>query len=257
MRSLTAWRGVVRLDHRRFRARLDSVAAGTLGEPVSRSTFDLYRRGRELIYHREPFAAEEVAPRFFAHLFTHDRVGSGARRHFENRDFDFDRHGLFRGGACLAVFRLPEGVASVRTGQHLPGQPGHWSEVVRVDFTPFRAEIEEIVSRRAGPPAARGVFDLHRHGTELRYFKDDCRPEDREVPFFLHLHAADPGALPEHRRENGFEDLRFAFSHHGVLLDGRCLVRVTVPDYEMRRLRTGQSFRDGEPVWELAVLPGR
>ena len=251
------WRAVARLDHRRFRARLDSVAAGALGEPLARSTFDLYHRGRELIYHREPCTAEETEPRFFLHLFRHDRVGSGARRLFENRDFDFDRHGLVREGACLAVFDLPDGVASVRTGQRSPGQPGHWSEVVRVDFAPFRAEIEEIVSGRAGPPAARGVFDLYREGRQLRYFRDECRPEDREIPFFLQLHAADPEALPEHRREDGFEDLDFAFSHHGVLLDGRCLFRVTVPDYEMSRLRTGQRFRDGEPVWEVEIPPRR
>ena len=223
------------------------------GEPVARSRFDLLLRDSFLAWHRDPCGREDVGDRFFLHLFRHDRVGSGARRLFENRDFDFARHGVFLEGACLAVFRVPDGVASVRTGQRPPGQPGHWSEVVRVDFAPFRAEIEEIVSGRAGPPAARGVFDLYREGRQLRYFRDDCRPEDREVPFFLHLHAADPRALPEHRREHGFEDLDFAFSHHGAVLDGRCLVRVTVPDYEMRRLRTGQGFRDGEPVWEVEI----
>ena len=226
------------------------------GEPATRSRFDLYLRDSFLAWHRDPCGREEVNARFFLHLFTHDRVGSGARRLFENRDFDFARHGVFLEGACLAVFRVPDGVASVRTGQRPPGQPGHWSEVVRVDFAPFRAEIEEIVSGRAGAPAARGVFDLYREGRQLRYFRDDCRPEDREVPFFLHLHAADPRALPEHRREDGFEDLDFAFSHHGVLLDGRCLVRVTIPDYEMRRLRTGQGLRGGEPVWEVEIPPG-
>ena len=241
------------------RRRWDEYAAG-LGadrdEPVARSRFDLHLRNSFLAWHRDPCLQEEVGDRFFLHLFRHDRVGSGARRLFENRDFDFPEHGGFVDGACLAVFRLPEGVASVRTGQRSPGQPGHWSEVVRVDFAPFRAEIEEIVSGRAGPPAARGVFDLYREGTELRYFKDECRPEDREVPFFLQLHAADPEALPEHRREDGFEDLDFAFSHHGAVLDGRCLLRVTIPDYEMRRLRTGQGFRDGEPVWEVDIRPG-
>ena len=253
-RSWRAWR---RLDRARFRSALDSIASGAAGEPLVRSDFDLYLAGNELLYHRENCAPEEVEPRFFLHLFGHDRVGSGARRLFENRDFDFARHGVLLDGACLAVFRLPEGVASVRTGQWSPEQAGHWSEVVRVDFAPFRTEIEEIVSGRAGPPAARGVFDLYREGAELRWFRDDCRPEDREVPFFLDLHAADAEALPEHRRADGFEDLHFAFSHYGVVLDGRCLVRVTVPDYEMRRLHTGQSFPGGEPVWEVEISPGR
>ena len=241
------------------RRRWDEYAAGLgadRGEPAVRSRFDLHLRNSFLAWHRDPCLPEEVGDRFFLHLFRHDRVGSGARRLFENRDFDFPEHGVFLDGACLAVFRLPEGVASVRTGQRPPGGPGHWSEVVRVDFAPFRAAIEEIVSGRAGPPAARGVFDFYRERTELRWFKDECRPEDREVPFFLQLHAADPEALPEHRREDGFEDLDFAFSHHGAVLDGRCLVRVTIPDYEMRRLRTGQGFRDREPVWEVEILPG-
>lgn len=240
----------------RQREKFRAIESGRAGAPAARSVFDLYLREDGIRFFKKPCREEEVSARFFLHLFDHDRVGSGARRLFENRDFDFARHGVFFDGACLADFPLPKGLASVRTGQWVPGEPPRWSEVVRVDFAPFRAAIDGIVSGRAGPPAARGAFDLYLDGRELRYFREDCRPEDREVPFFLDLHAADPGALPERRREDGFEDLHFPFSHHGALLDGRCLVRVTLPDYERRRLRTGQSFRDGEPVWQVEIPPG-
>ena len=107
-----------------------------------------------------------------------------------------------------------------------------------------------------GDPAARALFDLWLDGRELRCFRDDSRPEDREVPFFLDLHPADPGAPPEPLREDGFEDLRFPFSHHRALLDGRCLVRVTLPASEWRRLRTGQSPPDGEPLRQAEIPPG-
>ena len=240
----------------RQREMIRAIESGRAGAPAVRSVFDLYLREDGIRFFRKPCRREEVSALFFLHLFTHDRVGSGARRLFENRDFDFSDHGVFLEDACLADFRLPEGVASVRAGQWVPGEPALWSEVLRVDFAPFREEMDAIVSGRAGPPAARGVFDLWLDGRELRYFRADCRPEDREVPFFLDLHAADPGALPERRREDGFEDLDFPFSHHGVMLGGRCLVRVTLPDYERRRLRTGQSLPDGDPVWQAEIPPG-
>ena len=248
------WEAQWRLD---LVAALRAIRSGEIGPPALRGPFDLYLRGRELLYFKEPCAPEDVRPDFLLHLFDHDRVGRGARRDFENRDFGFDGMGVVRGGACLASVRLPDRrIASVRTGQWSSGQPASWTGVARVDFERHRAALDAIVSGQAGPSAARGTFDLYRDGRRLLYHREDCREEDVEADFFLDLHPSEVESLPLRRREEGFEDLHFPFSNHGVVLDGQCLLLVTVPDYRIRRLVTGQFVPDGGTLWQVEIEPG-
>ena len=239
------------------RAALRATRSGEAGSPVLRGPFDLYLRGRELVYFKEPCAPEDVRPGFLLHLFDHDRVGRGARRDFENRDFDFRAVGVVEEDACLAVVRLPERrIATVRTGQWVPGEPAIWTGVARVDIERHRTALESVVSGQAGPPAARGAFDLYRDGRRLLYHREDCGEEDVEADFFLDLHPSEVEALPPRRRAEGFEDLHFPFSNHGVVLDGQCLLLVTVPDYGIRRLTTGQFDPDEGTLWQVEVEPG-
>lgn len=147
----------------------------------------------------------------------------------------------FMAGAALAAFA---------------GSPAIWTGVARVDFERHRAALDSIVSGQAGPPAARGTFDLYRDGRRLLYHREDCREEDVAADFFLDLYPSAAESLPPRRREEGFEDLHFPFSNHGVVLDGQCLLLVTVPDYGIRRLTTGQ-FAGGEgPLWQVEIEPG-
>ena len=251
------WEAQWRLDLVHYAAALRAIRSGEIGPPALRGPFDLYLRGRELLYFKEPCAPEDVRAGFLLHLFDHDRVGQGARRDFENRDFGFDGMGVVRGGACLASAPLPDRrIASVRTGQWVAGEPASWTGVARVDFERHRAALDAIVSGRAGPPAARGTFDLYRDGRRLLYHREDCREKDVEADFFLDLHPSKIESLPPRRREEGFEDLHFPFANHGVVLDGQCLLLVTVPDYGIRRLTTGQ-FASGEgPLWQVEIEPG-
>ncbi len=251
------WEAQWRLDLVHYAAALRAIRSGEIGPPALRGPFDLYLRGRELLYYREPCAPEDVRAGFLLHLFDHDRVGQGARRDFENRDFAFDGMGVVRGGACLASVSLPDRrIASVRTGQWVAGEPASWTGVARVDFERHRSALDAIVSGRAGPPAARGTFDLYRDGRRLLYHREDCREEDVEADFFLDLHPSKIESLPPRRREEGFEDLHFPFSNHGVVLDGQCLLLITVPDYGIRRLTTGQ-FNPGEgTLWQVEIEPG-
>ena len=251
------WETRWRFDLAPYGRALRAIRSGALGPPVLRGPFDLYLRGRELLYFREPCAPEDVGGRFLLHLFDHDRVGQGARRDFENRDFGFEGQGVVVGDACLASVRLPERrIASVRTGQWSPGQPALWTGVARVDLERHRAALESVVSGQAGPPAARGAFDLYRDGRRLLYHREDCREEDVEADFFLDLHPSEVEALPPRRRAEGFEDLHFPFSNHGIVLDGQCLLLVTVPDYGIRRLTTGQFDPDEGTLWQVEVEPG-
>jgi len=256
--SLAASPGGTRRNADAWRAALRAIRSGEAGPPALRGPFDLYLRGRELLYFREPCAPEDVRADFLLHLFDHDRVGRGARRDFENRDFEFRGVGVVEEDACLAVVRLPERrIASVRTGQWAAGEPASWTGVARVDFERHRAALESIVSGQAGPPAARGTFDLYRDGRRLLYHREDCREEDVEADFFLDLHPSEVESLPPRRREEGFEDLHFPFSNHGVVLDGQCLLLVTVPDYGIRRLATGQFAAGGGALWQVEIEPGR
>ena len=256
--SLAASPGGTRRNADTWRAALRAIRSGEAGPPALRGPFDLYLRGRELLYFKEPCAPEDVRADFLLHLFDHDRVGRGARRDFENRDFEFRGAGVVEEDACLAVVRLPERrIASVRTGQWAAGEPASWTGVARVDFERHRAALESIVSGQAGPPAARGTFDLYRDGRRLLYHREDCREEDVEADFFLDLHPSEVESLPPRRREEGFEDLHFPFSNHGVVLDGQCLLLVTVPDYRIRRLVTGQFVPDGGTLWQVEIEPGR
>ncbi len=240
------------------RAALRAIRSGEIGPPALRGPFDLYLRGRELLYFKEPCAPEDVRAAFLLHLFDHDRVGGGARRDFDNRDFEFRGVGVLEEDACLAAVRLPERrIASVRTGQWVAGEPASWTGVARVDFERHRAALEAIISGQAGPPAARGTFDLYRDGRRLLYHREDCREEDVEADFFLDLYPSEVESLLPGRREEGFEDLHFPFANHGVVLDGQCLLLVTVPDYGIRRLTTGQFAPGGGPLWQVEVEPGR
>ena len=52
---------------------------------------------------------------------------------FANQDFAFDRWGGFFDGKCLAVVPLPEyPIATIRTGQNIPGQGEVWAAELMV-----------------------------------------------------------------------------------------------------------------------------
>ena len=121
------WRQGARLDleplRRRVRSEYQSIASGARGEPVARSTFDLYLHGTELIYLREPCSPEQVEARFLLHVLP---TADGPQDAFENRDFDFAEHGLAEDRRCLALVPLPAGeIGRLRTGQPAGDDP--WS----------------------------------------------------------------------------------------------------------------------------------
>ena len=79
--------------------------------------------------------------------------------------------------------------------------------------------------------------------------REDCAPEDVAAPFFAHAWAADPGDLPEDRRDAGFEALAVAFGDRGVRFGEGCMTAIELPDYALRSVRTGQ-YDDGGHLWD-------
>ena len=112
----------------RARVAGEAVAAGDFGDPEASGVFDVYRRGGELIYLKEPCAQEDVQVRFFLHVWPADAADLPAARReggysFENLDFDFSDYGVVEEGRCIAVRGLPGyAAATIGTGQYASGE---------------------------------------------------------------------------------------------------------------------------------------
>ena len=103
----------------------------TAGEPVIRSSFDVYLIENELAYVKEPCAPADTELRFFLHLIpadANDLPAARKRYGFDNLDFHFLwENGRHFGGKCLVIRPLPDyKITSIRTGQFIPGEDPIW-----------------------------------------------------------------------------------------------------------------------------------
>ena len=101
------------------------------GEPVVRSSFDVYLIENQLVYVKEPCAPADTKPLFFLHIIpdsANDLPDDRKQHGFTNLDFNFSKHsGRYFGGKCLAIRPLPDyKIASIRTGQFVPGKGQIW-----------------------------------------------------------------------------------------------------------------------------------
>ena len=96
-----------------------------------------------------------------------------------------------------------------------------------------------------GEPVIRSDFDVYLSENTLGYVKDPCAPADTKAMFFLHLYPVDVNDLPDHRRGHGFDNLDFNFYKRGVIFDGKCMVRIPLPEYDIARIGAGQYVRVG------------
>lgn len=120
-------------------------------------------------------------------------------------------------------------------------------------------EIERVVAEER--PEIRATFDVYHDGEQLIYVKEPCAASDAEARFFLHLFPVDESrgvSGPPGRR---FENRDFDYAIYGRRPEGRCLVAVRLPEYEIRSVATGQFRRraDGsyEDLWrgDFTVAP--
>ena len=108
-------------------------------------------------------------------------------------------------------------------------------------------------------PVISSNFDVYLNKNRLLYVREPCAPADTEPPFFLHLFPAKVRDLPGQRRLYGFDNWDFSFDSDGrsVVFDGKCLVPIALPDYDVIRIRTGQYvYQDGtfNRLWEEEFL---
>ena len=111
------------------------------------------------------------------------------------------------------------------------------------------------------PPDIAARFDVRLHDGMAVYTRDGCAPEDLAARFFLHVEPADPADLPGDRRRSGFENRDFtpnaaapAWRRPSTMrFDESCSILALLPDYPIRRVRTGQIVLDGgewRRLWE-------
>ncbi len=240
--GLTAWYG----------AKYRSVAST---EPLVREEFDVYLIDGTVYYLKEPCERADAAGRFFLHVYPEDLndLSDGRRPHgFDNLDFGFEERGLLFDGKCLAIVDIPQyDIARFRTGRVGGDGVQGWNAALDIQGPKLISAYQSIVSTE---PAARAEFDLYLDGGKLYYVKEPCGSEDVQARFFLHVVPEDENALPDHRREHGFDNLDFGFDERGVVFDGKCLAGVGLPQYAIARIVTGQFGAAGR-VWEVEFAP--
>ena len=179
-----------------------------------------------------------------------------ARLGFEERDFPFTAYGDLFDDKCLLRVPLPRWpVANIRAGQHKIG-PLHpeprgleWHASFRLDWDRLRAVRDAALARE---PAARGVFDVHMRNGELTYLRAPCDGEDVRPRFFLHVFPDAPDAAS--RYAGRFDNLDFDFAERGALIDGGCVVLLTLPR-EAAWVRTGQFDPGRGVIWQAEFAP--
>ena len=92
-------------------------------------------------------------------------------------------------------------------------------------------------------PDARADFDLYLREQTLYYLKERCRPADTETKFSLHIIPSNQSDLPPERRQYRFDNRDFYFYRNGARSDGVCLATVSLPDYPIDEISTGQGDR--------------
>ena len=242
----------------------DGVATGyreihritTSKQPVVRSEWDIYIDGRSLIYVKEQCVAQDYNSAFFLQVSPDDiddlpdyrrRAGHSTR----NFDFDFGRHGVRFDGRCMVMVPLLEdGISGIRTGQWtFDGEL--WSVAINLRSggeSAYRTEYESVVR---DDPMVSSEFDVYLHDGRMIYVREPCDASDTEAEFFLDIMPSDVEDLPPARMDSGFEHLRFIFETRGLMFDGMCVASIGLPDYDIKRVTTGQLIADdGTVSWD-------
>ena len=101
-------------------------------------------------------------------------------------------------------------------------------------------------------PIAREKFDVYLNDGKVYYLKEPCESEDIVPIFSLHVFPEDLDDLPDQRQQHGFDNLDFFGSEHGLIFEGKCLLHIDLPQYDIAGFRTGQASANGVHGWNIA-----
>lgn len=251
--------------------------ADTGDRPAIESVWDVHHLDDALLYVGEGDRClgperEDTEPGFFLHVYPvdwHDLPERSRRDGFAKLFIRRDRNWINE-GRCFAVAFLPSfPIGAIHTGQFVshalvgggyatawegrlfPRQ--QWSRNGE-DVAAVRQEYRRIA---AGEPVARAAWNVHLlpradGGREIAFLKAPCGRGDSAARFFVHVVPVDSDVLPVSRRRLKFDNWDFHFSARGgVLFDGRCFVRVRLPDYDIANVRTGQYDATVGELWRV------
>ena len=163
-------------------------------------------------------------------------------------------------GSVLAERPATRGLAEfVLTGRREP-RPGLLTpdnrEVFLYHRAAFDGELDRLIAA-AGAPQVRGEYDLHLDRRQALFVREGCRPEDRVGLFVLHLDPVERRDLPPHRRQFGFGNHSFRFPDRALDLGERCVARVALPGYRVRRFVVARhpDRRYEDWIWYHEVRP--
>ena len=230
----------------------------TQDAPILRSRFEVYRSGKRLTLAKDNCPPREAHSRLQIWMYpareqdlpdSYYRVG----RTFTGAPIiTFD-------GKCLAQVTLPD----YDIGRIEVGGVG----------TILSDDYVEMLRRRydalaLAEPAIRSEFSVYLQDGALHYLKSECTQRDAAARFYLHILPADASNLPETRLEYGYDNRDFQWrdftgagivpvTREGIAFEGRCLITVPLPDYDIAAIRTGQFVPGAGRLWggELAVRP--
>ena len=101
-------------------------------------------------------------------------------------------------------------------------------------------------------PLISSNFDVYHKDNQLIYARKDCEADDIFPMFFLHIDPVDKGDLPAHRRQHGFDNFDFSFSHNRVFSAQTCIAVVDLPAYDIATINTGQ-YSAGRQIWKEQI----
>lgn len=84
----------------------------------------------------------------------------------------------------------------------------------------------------------------------LIYVRAPCDTSDFRTKFMLHIFPTDRANLPERQQQRAFDDLGFSFSDHVIPMGRRCIAIVSLPQYDIATIRTGQTGEKDGINWE-------
>ena len=106
-----------------------------------------------------------------------------------------------------------------------------------------RSEYQRIAATEpvADTPWAIHLLGGAGGGGELVLLKTPCGVNDARGRFLVHAAPVDAQDLPASRRHLHFDNLDFGFLERGgVRFDGKCMVRIPLPEYPLGGLRVGR-----------------
>ena len=243
--TITAMAALHPYEHVYFNALVDTKTPGALGE---RYDTDYYR-----LSHRQ--SLEYLLARYPNDTLRVWRRGAGQNWHILPQS---DRERMLMSRTLnSADYHIPF-INRYSDRRNAPKEPmihsiEAYGSVIAYILAPknaeaYRATYDDVAAN--GTPLMRADFDVYVHKGALHYLKEPCAEGDADAHFFLHITPTAPSDLPADRRAHGFESRDFHLNKLAAFFDGKCIIKQPLPDYQIARIRTGQS---GGDEWSVDI----